>query len=597
MAPKLDLPSRCQWYRRVARPWAAARRALRTGAIVGGLLGLLLGTRSSLTWAAGGQVIVSVVATTDVHGHAESLPWLGGHLANLRARRASDGGVLLIDAGDMFQGTLESNLGEGSVIVRGYNALGYAAVAIGNHEFDFGPAGPKQIPSGGTDWIARGDPGDDPRGALKARAAEAKYPFLAANLDDGAGRGTIAWPNVRPYTLVEVAGVRVAVIGVTTMGTPVATHPRNFVGMVVRPLAESVVQMARTARAAGARVVIVTAHAGGDCERSGQPDDLGSCAPNAEIFALARALPPRLVDVIAAGHTHQMVAHRVAGVAIVQAMAEGRAFSRVDLTVDRDRGAVLDVRIHEPRLLCGGGRVPSYAPDACRPPEYEGRPVAFDTKVAAVIAPDVARARQRRAARVGITLLDSVRREVRLPSPLGNLAADLLRQAAGDVDVAFINGGSLRSDLPAGPLDYGRLHEAFPFDDGVARVRLTAAQLAAVIARNLERQAGILSISGITARARCVGRRLEVEILGPDGRPWAADRAIVAATNGYLASGGDGLLVGIATGETPEATPMRDRFAELLARRGGTLRADDPALFSRSQPRLVFPGQRPVRCR
>src|SRR5919201_6330769 len=118
------------------------------------------------------RVTISVVATTDLHGHVESLPWLGGHLRNLRARRATDGGgVLLVDSGDMFQGTLESNLVEGASVVRGYNALGYAAAAIGNHEFDFGPAGPAQLPG----------PHDDPRGALKARARQARFPFVAAN--------------------------------------------------------------------------------------------------------------------------------------------------------------------------------------------------------------------------------------------------------------------------------------------------------------------------------------------------------------------------------------------------------------------------------
>ena len=90
------------------------------------------------------RVTISIVATTDVHGHVESLPWFSGHVENVRAaRRADGGGVLLVDAGDMWQGTLESNLGEGAAVVRAYNALRYDAVTIGNHEFDFGPVGPE----------------------------------------------------------------------------------------------------------------------------------------------------------------------------------------------------------------------------------------------------------------------------------------------------------------------------------------------------------------------------------------------------------------------------------------------------------------------
>ena len=82
---------------------------------------------------------------------------------------------MLVDAGDMFQGTLESNLGEGAAVVRAYNLLGYDAAAVGNHEFDYGPVGPAPTPRA---------PGDDARGALKARAAEARFPFLDANLAD-----------------------------------------------------------------------------------------------------------------------------------------------------------------------------------------------------------------------------------------------------------------------------------------------------------------------------------------------------------------------------------------------------------------------------
>jgi 5'-nucleotidase len=83
-------------------------------------------------------VTISVVATTDLHGgvlprgERGGIALLGGYLRNLRAARLRDGGgVLLVDSGDMFQGTLESNLNEGAAVVRAYNALGYVATTIG----------------------------------------------------------------------------------------------------------------------------------------------------------------------------------------------------------------------------------------------------------------------------------------------------------------------------------------------------------------------------------------------------------------------------------------------------------------------------------
>ncbi len=123
-----------------------------------------------------GAVTLTIIGTNDLHGALERLPIFAGFVANVRAARAADGGgVLLLDGGDMFQGTLESNLGEGADVVRAYNQLGYAAAAIGNHEFDFGPAGPRVT-------VASAE--DDAHGALKARAAEARFPFVSSNIID-----------------------------------------------------------------------------------------------------------------------------------------------------------------------------------------------------------------------------------------------------------------------------------------------------------------------------------------------------------------------------------------------------------------------------
>src|SRR5262245_51201802 len=90
-------------------------------------------------------VTLSIVGTADLHGRVfdddgrGGLALLGGYLANLRAARAADGGaVVLLDSGDTWQGGIESNLSEGALVVDAYNALGYAAAAPGNHDFEFG---------------------------------------------------------------------------------------------------------------------------------------------------------------------------------------------------------------------------------------------------------------------------------------------------------------------------------------------------------------------------------------------------------------------------------------------------------------------------
>jgi 5'-nucleotidase len=530
-------------------------------------------------------VVVSIVGTNDVHGHVDRMPELGGYVANLRRARRRDGGaVLLLDGGDMFQGTLESNLGEGAAMVRAFNALGYGAAAVGNHEFDFGPAGPAATPRG---------PGDDARGALKARAREARFPLLAANVLDAATGHAVSWPHVRPSVVLREAGVKIGVVGVTTTATAHATIAANFRGLQVAPLAETIAAQARALRAAGATVIVVVAHAGGACRAFDDPAALDSCEAQSEIFQVARALPPGTVDVIVAGHTHDGLAHSVAGAAIIEAYAEGRYFGRVDLTIDRATGRPVGVRIWPPHPVCTDAA-------ACAAERYEGAPVVPDAAVARAISGDLARARSLRAQPLGVIVTATVRRAHRQESALGNLFADLMRQARPDADVTLVNGGGLRADLPPGPLTYGELFEANPFDNRFATLRLTGEELAAVVAGNLGRDNGIISVSGARVAAACGPDGALHVVLTRDrgGQPIAPGDALTIVTSDFLATGGDGLF-------SPEiqrravldtGPPIRDAMAAALRQRGGTLDGDAPPLSDAAHPRLTYPPPRPVRC-
>ena len=334
------------------------------------------------------RVRLSIVGTTDLHGRVfpregrGGLALLGGYLRNLRAARAADGGgVLLLDAGDTFQGGIESNLSEGALVVDAYNALGYDALAIGNHEFEYGAL---DTASGETE-------SSDMRGALKAAAARAHFPFLAANVIDEATGRPVAWPNVRPSTIVETAGLRVGIVGVMTWDGLSKTLFANVQGLGTTALAPTVEAEARQLRQRGADVVLILAHAGGACVRFDDPADLSSCDDDAEIFRLARQLPVGLVDAIVAGHSHAGVAHEVAGIPIVQAYSVGRAFARVDLTVARGVG-VVSTRVFAPQTLCAAvGPDGSCAAGGAAPTDYEGAAVEPDVSVVAAMQPELER--------------------------------------------------------------------------------------------------------------------------------------------------------------------------------------------------------------
>jgi 5'-nucleotidase len=487
--------------------------------------------------------------------------------------------VLLVDSGDMFQGTLESNLNEGAAVIAAYNRFGYAAAAIGNHEFDFGPAGP--------DETAR-TPGEDPRGALKARAAQARFPLLAANtIDDATGR-TVAWPNVKPSTLVTVRGVRIGLIGVTTIDTAKQTIAPNVAGLTFGPLAPAIAREAMSLRSRGATAVIVLAHAGGRCTTLDDAEDVSSCDQMTEIMSVARELPKGLVDLIAAGHTHQAMAQNVGGTAIVEAYATGRSFSRVDLKVNRSSGAIVGKKIFPPQDIVPG--------------RYEERVVHRDAAARSAIASAVRRAAALKNEPLGVHLeTPFARGDQQDETAVADLITDGMLASVPHADAAFGNGGSLRADLAAGPLTYGAVYELYPFDNRLVTLSLTGNQLTRIIAYNLTRRAApteLLPIAGFTVDATCRGGNLQVVLTRTSGTPIAPSDRLTVVTSDFIATGGDGVLgpaepIGDVT--YPAGAPLlRESVVSWFKRRGGRLNATQ--FTSPESRRWRFPMPRPVMC-
>lgn len=258
-----------------------------------------------------------LVGTNDLHG------WLEPHTETRSGHTATEGGfatfagyvdilrahdpgrVVLLDAGDLFQGTLISNLFEGEPVIEAYNQLGYTAAAVGNHEFDYGPKGPHAVPA---------SPGEDPFGALEANIARAHFPFLAANLVDAQTGEPPAWLHGDGTLLKDVGGVKLGIVGLATPSTPSTTNPTNVRSLRFTPMAPVALAAAQSLRKKGADAVVLIAHAGAHCAQGSPPADLGSCdVGDAEIIDLLRALPdgtfdgcPRPSRVSRSGRTHRL---------------------------------------------------------------------------------------------------------------------------------------------------------------------------------------------------------------------------------------------------------------------------------------------------
>ncbi|HEY6032665.1 MAG TPA: 5'-nucleotidase C-terminal domain-containing protein [Kofleriaceae bacterium] len=531
---------------------------------------------------------VTIIGTNDLHGALDRLPLFGGYVANVRAARAGDGGgVVLVDGGDLFQGTLESNLAEGADVIRAYNQLGYAGTAVGNHEFDFGPVGPAVL--------AKGE--EDPRGALKARAAEATFPFLVTNIVDSQTGQRVAWPNMPASRMLDVAGVKVGILGASTVATPFTTMPANFSGLAMaKPTSKPVIAEAQALRDRGAQIVVLAMHIGSACKDNDQPTDISSCDPHEELFDVLRDLPAGLIDVVVAGHTHAAIAHTIDGMAVIESYSSGRAFGRVDVTVAG--GHVTGVTIHKPEVMCTLDKDENpQAVHDCHPPDYEGRPVVPDPSVQRIVDDAMARTAAKRDEKLGVVLAAPITKAYKSESIEGDWFTDLMLAAQPGANVALTNGGGLRADIPAGDLTYGGLFQAMPFDNRFATVKLLGSHLRRLVHENLRRDGGFFSFGGLTAVARCKDGKLDLAIKVA-GKPLADAARYTLVTSDFLASGGDGVIGKLALPAgaiTVTDTIMREGMADVLRKqRGKTI--DPKAIFDGRHRRMDFEGKRPVKC-
>ncbi|HEX6134478.1 MAG TPA: bifunctional UDP-sugar hydrolase/5'-nucleotidase, partial [Longimicrobiales bacterium] len=446
-----------------------------------------------------------VLATNDFHGNLTPVRGASGAAVGGAAALTTyfsletegfDGPVLLLDGGDIMQGTPLSNLTRGRSTIDYYNAAGYDAAAIGNHEFDWGPA------------------------VLQERIRQARFPWLAANVVVAGTDTTPAW--IRGTTILEKGGLRVGVIGLITEETPFATLADHVRGLEFADGADTMNRLVPVLRAEGVDFVIVVAHAGARCETPTH-----DCRDEMIEWLGRTHAPP---DLVVAGHTHEVVRTKVHGVSIVETGSWGRQYGVVDL--ERIGSDSVDVWIR-------GTPVP-----------WTDR-VAPDSVVAALI--------ERVETEIGPQLNRPVVRAAEaIPrgageNPMGRLIADAQRAATG-TQIAIMNAGGVRAPMPAGTVAWGDLYRIQPFGNKLMVLRLTGAQLRAAIEHAVGFEHPIAHVSGLSVvydPRRPSGDRV-VSMQLATGQPIRDDEVYSVTVSDFLASGvGDGFT---AFGQALEST-------------------------------------------
>jgi 5'-nucleotidase / UDP-sugar diphosphatase len=434
-----------------------------------------------VSWSYASQVDLKILYVNDFHGFAEPYKAgandapLGGiaYLAGAVDRERGKSPSLLLAAGDMIQGNAWANLFRGKSSIAVMNAMKFDAMVVGNHEFDFGPK------------------------VLKERLAQARFPVLGANV-----KGLAA---LKPYVVKNLQGVRIAIIGIVTPETPVATHPRNVAGLTFST-PESAVRKYLQELKGRADIIIVLSHCGFQADRE-----------------LAAKVPG--IDVIVGGHSHTKILQpeRVGQTIIVQAWEHAKALGVLNLQVKDGKVVGFDGALQEISPATGEAN--------CQVQDIMAR---YTRQVDALL---------QRA--IGETQVDLDGKNVReRETNLGDFVADVMRQTAG-AEAALINGGTIRTGIPQGKITVKDIYAVLPFDNYLVAISLTGAQLQAAlehgVARLEEPSGSFPQVSGLTfsySRSAPAGSRVKDVMVG--GRSLEPQKEYVVATNDYLVAGGDG---------------------------------------------------------
>lgn len=466
-----------------------------------------------------------LVTTSDFHAALDRAEPLAETLRALKAEHGPK--MLYLDAGGMFQGTLEGNLSKGRPMVELFNLAGLDATAVGNHEFDYGMA------------------------ELKARVGESRFKWLSANhlleksgrcqpLKDercnALGEKTVFEPRVK----FERGGVKACVIGATSPATPHLTRAEFLKGTRFSAPRKVVEAEARFAREKlGCDLVILTAHLGLMCTPDGRCRREGD---RAEMRALLMALPEGTIDVAVAGRTHALTLERFKGTPVIQAGTGGRHVGVLKLA----RAPVAEggrwVVVHDEFVALSETASSPDVSAALKP--YRNSAGTVKNRVVGEAKSEFARGYWEENA-------------------LGNLVADALRESGHEraqAEFALVNAGAIRKGFGAGKITYGDVFNAVPYESSLAVAEVTGAQLKQLVEIALSGGHGLAALSGLRVKRLDVkpgeygswsrdlngdGQKDEwenatvLEITDEQGRPIEDGRRYKLATLDFLTSGGD----------------------------------------------------------
>lgn len=440
---------------------------------------------------------ISIFHTTDLHGHIVPTQTYDGVLdvggfarcaSCIRQWRKEVPDSLLLDIGDVYQGTAESLINGGKLMIGLFNRMGYDAWTLGNHDFDWGPE------------------------HLESNLRLSKMPVLTGNLVRGgkfAGALDGSWEGVKPWVMKEVGGFRIALIGLVTPGLPYWLSSTTLGGVSASDPSDALKKSIAEARLAKADAIVVMGHMGWRIK-----DDFAN--PVREIL---KANPD--VDIFLAGHTHQDKPSWNSGrVVCSQASYHGIHMGRVDLRFDRESRKLIERRAFTVLM---------------------DRQFDLDPVVMEIAQPEINKATEQLARSIGVAtqVIPGKGRDSRLVQLYCEFFSEALQRNHTPVDGVF-HGTFATGDVAAGEIKVADCWKMIPYENLLSTAELSAAELIEIVAEDRKDRGSDRTLWPFNIE---LDRKGEVTCFLYKGNPVATDQRFIIGFNSYdLQSGGRKLM-------------------------------------------------------
>ena len=444
----------------------------------------------------------------------------------LNERRQAVGASILVGAGDLIGASpMGSALLKDEPVIEALNRLNLSATAVGNHEFD-----------NGTADLMRKIKGDCPAaGCAYAAFSGARFPYLGANVYEQ-GSNT---PWLTPYVVRQVGDVKVGFIGAVT-----ADVPNLVAGDAVKHLrfedeATAINRYVPELQKQGVAAIVVLIHEGANYKGSENDPTYRCEGLQGPIIEISKKLD-KAISLVVSGHSHQGYTCKIDGRLVVQGRSYGAFLTESTLTIDRASNQVVKA-VAVNHLI----------------DQQAIKPDAAAQQLVDQVATQTASLRQRPVANLSAAITRNSEHGA-FDSALGNIIADSqlhYAQHAGGGDIAFMNAGGIRSDLPSGQpkraiaLSYGDLYAVQPFGNKLVRMKLTGAQIMALLqqqwdGRTVDEPKKLFVSHGFSyswdPRVAITERIQNVSF---KGKPLVMTQQYVVVANNFLADGGDGFTI------------------------------------------------------